>query len=127
MHRLMKTLWALMLLPVLAGAQTNPQKVALIGARVIDGRGRTPIENGVVLMAAGKIQAVGKKGAVKIPGDARQVDVTGKTLMPALVDLHTHLGQTINGLDPAADGYSEENLRSHNWPICSLTGLEPSP
>jgi imidazolonepropionase-like amidohydrolase len=55
---------------------------------------------------------VGGKNSVKIPPDARQVDVTGKTLMPALVDLHTHLGQTVNGLDAAADGYSEENLRS---------------
>ena len=112
MHRLVKILWALMLLPALAGAQTNPEKVALMGARVIDGTGRPPIENGVVLIAGGKIQAVGKKDAVKIPSDARQVDVTGKTLMPALVDLHTHLGQTINGLDPAPDAYSEQNIRA---------------
>jgi imidazolonepropionase-like amidohydrolase len=32
--------------------------------------------------------------------------------MPALVDLHTHLGQSINGLDPASDAYNEENLRT---------------
>jgi imidazolonepropionase-like amidohydrolase len=44
-----------------------------------------------MLIAGGKIPALGKKDAVKIPPDARQVDVTGKTLMPALIDLHTHL------------------------------------
>ena len=140
MHRLVKTLLALMLLPVLSGAQANPEKVAFVGARVIDGTGRAPIENGVVLIAGDRIQIVGKKAtdgagrltienaltldaagrihtvtkeaAVLVPPGARMVDVTGKTLMPALVDLHTHLGQTLNGLDPAPDAYSEENLRA---------------
>jgi imidazolonepropionase-like amidohydrolase len=112
MHRLVKILLALMLLPIWAGAQTNSEKAALVGARVIDGTGRPPIESGIVLISGGKIQAVGKNGAVKIPPDARKIDVTGKTLMPALVDLHTHLGQTINGLDPAPDAYSEANIRA---------------
>lgn len=140
MHRLVKTLLALMLLPVLSGAQANPEKVAFVGARVIDGTGRAPIENGVVLIAGDRIQIVGKKAtdgagrltienaltldaagrihtvtkeaAVLVPPGARMVDVTGKTLMPALVDLHTHLGQTLNGVDPAPDAYSEESLRA---------------
>ena len=112
MHRLVKILLALVLLPVLAGAQANVEKVALMGSRIIDGTGGAPIENGVVVIAGGKVQALGKREAVRIPTDARKVDVTGKTLMPALVDLHMHLGQTINGLDPAADAYTEENLHA---------------
>jgi len=112
MHRLVKILLGLMFLPVLGAAQTSREKVALVGGRVIDGTGRPPIENGVVLIVGAKIQAVGIKDAVKIPPDARKVDVSGKTLMPTLVDLHTHLGQTINGLDPAPDAYSESNIRA---------------
>jgi hypothetical protein len=112
MNRILKTLWALTLWPLLAGAQTSSPTVALVGGRVIDGTGRPPIGNGVLLVANGRIQAVGAKGTVQIPSDARQVDVTGKTLMPALVDLHTHLGQTINGLDPAPDAYTEQNIEA---------------
>ncbi|MGO8789310.1 MAG: amidohydrolase family protein [Terriglobia bacterium] len=112
MHRLVKMLLALALLPILAGAQTNSEKVALVGARIIDGTGRPPLENATLIIAEGKVQAVGKKEAIEIPPDARKVDLTGKTLMPALVDLHTHLAQTINGLDPAADAYTEQNIRS---------------
>lgn len=112
MHRIAKIILALAFLPVLAAAQTNSDKLALVGGRIIDGTGRPPIENGVLLIVSGKIHAVGNKAAVTIPRDARQIDVTGKTLMPALVDLHTHLGQTINGLDPAPDAYTEQNIRA---------------
>jgi len=108
MNRLATIFLAMALLPVSAAAQAST--VALVGGRVIDGTGRPPIDNAILLMVGGKIQAVGKKAAVKIPAGAQQIDVTGKTLMPALVDDHTHLGQTVNGLDPAADAYSEQNI-----------------
>jgi imidazolonepropionase-like amidohydrolase len=112
MHRLVTTFLLLGFLPVWVQAQASPQTVALVGARVIDGTGRAPIENAVVLITGGKIQMVGKNGAVPIPKQTREINASGKTLMPALVDLHTHLGQSINGLDPASDAYNEENLRT---------------
>jgi imidazolonepropionase-like amidohydrolase len=110
MNRLANAFLTLALLPVLAVAQTNSEWVALVGGRVIDGTGRPPLESATLLMGGGKIVAVGTKDTVKIPPGARQVDVSGKTLMPALVDDHTHLGQTINGLDPAANAYTAANL-----------------
>ncbi len=81
MHRFVTTLFVLTLLPVWAAAQANPQTVVLVGARGIDGTGRAPIENAVVLIADGKIQVVGKNGAVAILKQAREINASGKTLM----------------------------------------------
>ena len=61
------------------------------GGRLIDGTGRPPIENSVIIIDAGRFQAVGKSGEVSIPGDARLIDVKGKTVLPGFIDGHGHL------------------------------------
>src|SRR5579862_1118850 len=65
--------------------------LALRGALLIDGTGRAPVANSVVLISNGKIQAVGAEGSVTIPGDATVIDASGKTIMPGLVDSHVHI------------------------------------
>ncbi len=107
---MLKVLLALAVLIAPAAAQINSGKVALVGARVIDGTGNAPIEDATVLISGGIIQAVGAKNVIRIPADFQRIDVEGKTLMPLLVDDHAHLGQTINGLDPSPDAYSDENI-----------------
>jgi imidazolonepropionase-like amidohydrolase len=84
MHRFVTTLFVLTLLPVWAPAQANPQTVVLMRARGIDGTGRAPIENAVVLIADGQIQVVGKNRAVAIPKHAREIDASGKTQLPPI-------------------------------------------
>lgn len=65
-------------------------------ALIIDGNGGKPIDNGTLVIQGGKIIAVGKKDAVKIPESAQVIDMQGKTIMPALIDTHSHLGLTKN-------------------------------
>ncbi len=84
------------------------------GARLITGDGSTPIENSAFVVDNNRITAVGRKGQVKAPAGATHVDLTGKTVIPALLDGHTHLGWAIlsNGrMDK--DTYSKENLIDH--------------
>jgi imidazolonepropionase-like amidohydrolase len=64
------------------------------GARLIVGDGRAPIENSAFLIEGNKIARVGKKGDVRAPAGATRVDLTGKTVIPALIDIHNHLGWT---------------------------------
>ena len=64
--------------------------VALTGARVIDGTGAAPLEGATILISDGRIQAVGK--TVAIPAGATRVDLTGKTIVPGLINAHGHLG-----------------------------------
>ena len=66
--------------------------VAYEGATVITGDGGPPLGGGVLLVDAGVIQEVGLAANVAIPEGATVVDLTGKTVMPTLVDLHGHVG-----------------------------------
>src|SRR4051812_10122224 len=66
----------------------NSGAVALTGARVIDGTGRTPIEQATIIIVGGKIQEVGPAASVKLPAGATRVDVAGKTIVPGLINAH---------------------------------------
>jgi imidazolonepropionase-like amidohydrolase len=70
-------------------AQDRP--IAFEGALVHPIAG-PPIENGVVLVRDGRIQAVGPAGSVRIPADADRRDVRGRVILPGLVDTHSHIG-----------------------------------
>ncbi len=82
---------------VLAGFSFQPSlaqvsaTVVLTGARVIDGTGRAPLEQATLLISSGRIQAVGAASEVPIPDGAARVDVSGKTIMPGLINAHAHL------------------------------------
>ncbi len=77
-------------LNLFVGADVPPGKVALVGARIIPMSGDTVMENGVVVVAGNRIVAVGLRGEVSIPPDAQQIDVSGKTIIPGLIDVHAH-------------------------------------
>ena len=61
------------------------------GGKLIDGTGRPPIENSVIVIQAGRFQAVGRSGDVAIPGGAEVVDVNGMSVLPGFIDGHGHL------------------------------------
>ncbi len=95
---------AAILLPVVgAGGVVSAQApaggvTAFEGARLIVGDGRAPIENGVLVVEGARIMQAGSAAEVSIPAGARRVSLAGKTLMPALIDTHTHLGLTRDDL-----------------------------
>lgn len=78
-----------LLCTTLVVAQEKPY--AFRGATIIPIEGE-PITNGVLLVQYGKILAVGTAGEVAIPTDAVVHDVSGKVIMPGMVDTHSHLG-----------------------------------
>lgn len=69
--------------------------IAFVGARIIDGTGAPAIENGVLISTDGKIVAIGSASNTPIPNDAQRIDVTGKTLIPGLINTHGHVGQVL--------------------------------
>lgn len=68
------------------------------GARVISGDARPPIERATFVVDGGRISQIGSADQVRAPQGARRVDLTGKTVMPTIIDTHTHLSQTREGL-----------------------------
>jgi imidazolonepropionase-like amidohydrolase/Tol biopolymer transport system component len=64
--------------------------VALRGARIITMKGDEVISSGDIVVRNNRIEAIGRRGSVRIPQGARVIDVSGKTIMPGLVDIHAH-------------------------------------
>jgi imidazolonepropionase-like amidohydrolase len=58
--------------------------------KLVDGTGDLPVENGVVVIEADRIKAIGNASKVEIPPDAEIIDATGNTVMPGLIDAHLH-------------------------------------
>lgn len=81
----------LALLPLTSPAFAPAQTLALVGGTVIDGTGRDPIPNGVVLIRGERIVAVGPVAEVAIPTGATRIDARGKYLIPGLMDANLHL------------------------------------
>ena len=66
---------------------------AMVGATIVDGTVRPPVADGAVIVQDGRIADVGPRAAVPIPEGVPTVDVSGKTLVPGLWDMHTHVTQ----------------------------------
>jgi imidazolonepropionase-like amidohydrolase len=66
---------------------------AMTGATIVDGTGRAAIPDGVVVVRDGRIADVGPRAAVTIPPGVPSVAVDGKTIVPGLWDMHTHVTQ----------------------------------
>ncbi|GAA4828877.1 amidohydrolase family protein [Algivirga pacifica] len=80
--------------------------LALKGAKVITVNAEDEvIDNAVIVIKDNRIQAIGAEGEVKVPEGAKVMDVTGKTIMPGIVDVHAHLGAFRLGLNA-----------QQNWP-----------
>jgi imidazolonepropionase-like amidohydrolase len=88
-------------------AAQAPRARAFTGARVIDGTTRPPIANATIVVADGRIVAVGPAASVKVPDGAERVSLAGKTVVPGLVNAHGHVGNTV-GLQQGQ--YSAQNV-----------------
>src|SRR6266478_6599287 len=84
------------------------------GARLITGGGKAAIENSAFLVEGNLFTKVGKKGQIKLPAGAARIDLTGKTVMPAMVDVHSHMGflKQLDG-SMAKANFNRENLLDH--------------
>jgi imidazolonepropionase-like amidohydrolase len=101
---------ALLCAGIASWAQTSSAQatLAIRGAKVYPISG-PPIEHGVLLVANGKIVAVGEEGKIKIPRGATVEDAAGKVVMPGIVDSHSHIGIIAN---PMAEDSGDANESS---------------
>jgi len=83
---------------------------ALKGARIITMKGDEVIEEGTIIIDHNKVVAVGKASEVSIPQNAKVIDVTGKTIMPGIIDVHAHLRTSPDGISPQQDWSYLANL-----------------
>jgi imidazolonepropionase-like amidohydrolase len=79
------------------------------GARLIAGDGSAAIERSAFIVRNGTFIRVGRQGDLKSPPGAARIDLAGKTVMPAMIDVHTHLGYR-KGASFRAENFTSENL-----------------
>ena len=76
---------------LVVGLPAFSEVIVLSGATVIDGNGGVPISDGTIVITDQKITAVGPRSSVKVPAGARTIDVSGKYIVPGLMDANVHL------------------------------------
>jgi imidazolonepropionase-like amidohydrolase len=104
-------LLALAAVPMMAVAgQPQPAVRAFVGATLIDGTGGPPLANAVLVVRDGEVSAVGPAGSVAIPDGAERVDVSGRFIMPGLVNAHGHVGSA-DGLQSGPSVNTDDNVR----------------
>ena len=92
---------------VLAQPRDETPSVLFEGARLILGDANPPVELGAFLVQNGRIGAIGPRGTFAVPAGTRRVNLSGKTVMPALVNVHAHLGY---------EGYTTWSAHNHTPP-----------
>lgn len=85
-------------------------RIAFTNVRLITMKGDEVIENGSIVIHENRIEKIGKKEEVTIPGDAKVYDMTGHTIMPGMVDVHAHINAFRVGLSTQKHWASYANL-----------------
>jgi imidazolonepropionase-like amidohydrolase len=92
-----------------AGATAAERTLVVTAARLIDGVSAQPRGRVAVVVRGGRIVAVREAGAADLPADAERIDLGEATLLPGLIDTHTHL--FLQGEVPAEGGYDVQLLK----------------
>lgn len=99
------------------------QRVALVGATIIDGNGGEPIADGIIVLRGDRIEAIGPRATTRVPRGARVVDATGRWITPGLIDAHVHFFQS-GGLYTRPDAFDLRAQRPYlddlNWSKANL-------
>jgi imidazolonepropionase-like amidohydrolase/Tol biopolymer transport system component len=85
-------------------------KIAFTNARIITMKGDEVIDNGTIVIEKNRIAAIGKASDIQVPTDAKVYDVSGKTIMPGIIDVHAHLHPSPDGISPQQDWNYFANL-----------------
>ena len=94
---------------VAAWSGASAETIYLRAGRLIDGRSPAPRANQIVVIRDNRIESVGDAASVRVPEGARLVDLSRATVMPGLIDSHTHI--FLQGEIPAEGGYDAQLLK----------------
>jgi imidazolonepropionase-like amidohydrolase len=106
MHRKLFTLSAAVLLTGIVG---RAETLVLESFTLIDGTGRAPVADAAMIVSGGRITWAGPRAQLKTPAGAQRASLAGKYVMPGIINLHGHLGNTA-GLTQDPKNFTRENL-----------------
>jgi imidazolonepropionase-like amidohydrolase len=94
---------ALVLALARPSAQQQTATTAFVGGRLIDGTGRDQVAPATVVVSDGRITSAGAQSAVQIPAGASRIDLSGKTIMPGMINSHGHVDALQTATTPVRD------------------------
>ena len=98
-----------MMAVLVTGLSLSAQVTVFRHANIIDGSGGPALKDATLVVAHGKIRQLGAGPNVKVPVSAQVVDLSGKTIIPGIINLHGHVGMT-KGLAQSVDYYTRESV-----------------
>jgi imidazolonepropionase-like amidohydrolase len=111
----------LAVVPALTQDAPAAMPFAFVGARLIDGTGAPPVLDAVMVVQDGKITAAGTAASVRIPAGATRVNVSGRTIMPGMINAHGHVGD-VRGLKASQEFYTPEHVK-HQLAVFARYGV----
>jgi imidazolonepropionase-like amidohydrolase len=106
----MSTQLALFLL--FAVGTLSAETTVLEHCTLIDGNGHDPVRDAAILIQDGRVLYAGPAAKAKIPAEAKKVDLSGKFVMPGIINLHGHLGNVID-LTQDPNYYTRDNVEKN--------------
>lgn len=106
-------LFAAVSIAVLSAAAAEARTVAVTADKLVDVATGKEADKPLVIIVDGRITSVGKQGDA-VPADAEKVDLPGVTLLPGLIDMHTHITSS-----PLFSGYNSLLFTDSFWPVIS--------
>jgi len=106
-------------LPLVHAQPSSTGSVLITGARLLDVRSGKLLENPAVLVQEGRVVSIGSAASADLPADVRRIDLQGMTLLPGLIDLHTHLD-----MDPVFGGYTGLQFSDRFWSVLAVKHAE---
>src|SRR4029453_11556484 len=105
-------------LSIAAAQPVQVRGVVLDNVRIIDGSGAAPIESGRIVIERARIARIGRATEIPVPAGAETVDLSGRTVIPGLIDLHFHIEN-----DPKLAELSPRTFWSFAREFSSLRGM----
>src|SRR6266545_7283917 len=107
----MKCSWlaGLCLLASLSLAQAQSPVTVIRAGTLIDGASAAPRKDQVIVIRGNRIESVGDAASAKVPAEAKVLDLSNATVLPGLIDAHTHI--FLQGEIPAEGGYDAQLLK----------------
>ena len=97
--------------------------IALVGATLIDGTDGPPMRDAVVVVRRGRIESVSERGGFELPRGTREVDVSGRWIIPGLIDAHAHLSPAATWAPPRYLAWGVTTVRDVHGGTASIPQL----
>ncbi len=101
--------------------------IALVGATLVDGTGGPALPDAVVVVRRGRIESVGQRAGFALPRKTREVDVSGRWIIPGLIDAHAHIGPVLSWARPRYLAWGVTTVRDVHGGFSSLPSLRKRP